>query len=114
MPATAEQIDIQNDGLKLVSFTTRLKGNHLFTIIYESLVDGVYLNSMQDGPFKYVNADGKLFALLTDLKTRKLTLASSDEIVKLTRIDMIGTTFKDGLYKDYGQPRWLYAKCLTL
>jgi hypothetical protein len=69
---------------------------------------------MHDGPFKYMNADGKQFALLTDMQTRELTLASSDEIVELTRIDMIGTTFKDGLYKDYGQPRWLYAKCLTL
>lgn len=101
IPAIADQIDIQNDGLKLVSYTTRLEGNHLFTVIYESLVDGVYLNSMQDGPFKYMNADGKLFALLTDLKTRKLTLASSNEIVELTRIDMIGTTFKDGLFDGF-------------
>jgi hypothetical protein len=101
MPAIADQIDIENDGLKLVSVTSYLKGNHLFTVIYESLVDGVYLDSMHDGPFKYMNKDGKLFALLTDLKTRKLTLASSDEIVESTRIDMIETTFKDGLFDGF-------------
>jgi hypothetical protein len=104
MPAVAEQIDIQNDGLKFVAFTPYLKSNHLFTIIYKSLaniVDGVYLNSMQDGPFKYVNKDGKQFALLTDMQTGEPTLASSDEIVELTRIDKLVATFKDGLYDGF-------------
>jgi hypothetical protein len=105
MPAVANRVNVQNNGLKLVADDPYSGGNHLFTFIHgtiANIVDGVYEYITGDGLFRYLNREkGKTFMYLFDPQTKQYTLANSDETVELIGIDKFEAKKENGLYDEF-------------
>jgi hypothetical protein len=102
MPAVAEPIDILNIGFKfVVNNGVLIVSNNLFSLINHKHVDGKFVKSERDDLFRFVDENGKLFALLINPRNSEQTLASSDKVLEFTDIGHFSVKPKNGLYNDF-------------
>jgi hypothetical protein len=106
-PVKPRQVNIINKGFKFVVLKRNIcKSINKHTIFgyIQHITYGNYSLMINDhSPYKYINEDtNEPFAMLFDEKTNTTTLANSNAIVELTRINNIrvGRT-EDGLYDGY-------------
>jgi hypothetical protein len=95
-------MDILNIGLKfVVNDDVWIVSNNLFRYINNKHVDGKFVKSERDDLFRFVDENGKLFALLINPSNSEQTFASSDKVLEFTDIGHFSVKPKNGLYNDF-------------